>query len=224
MNIHACKIFCYLYQHAGAFKVFCYLPSHICIFKVFLLNLHTCILKVFWLPKNHIHAYPRYFCYQKLHTCISKVFCYQKLHTCISKVSLLLPKITYMHIQVFLLPKLHTSWVAFFAISFKFYSYIYHLGVHLMLYTYLLLFAKKNSYYTFMEKVNKNKNLLLIHTLQSHFMSYAPILRSIFGPFSAHTHIGKALGYLSHMYAWFNKCLPLATYSMTNISTSSRRK
>ena len=56
MNIHACKIFCYLYQHAGAFKVFCYLPSHICIFKVFLLNLHTCILKVFWLPKiAHMH-------------------------------------------------------------------------------------------------------------------------------------------------------------------------
>jgi len=45
--------------------------------KHFFLNLHTHILKVFWLPKNHIHTYPWYFCYQKLHTCIFKVFCCQ---------------------------------------------------------------------------------------------------------------------------------------------------
>ena len=52
-------------------------------------------------------------------------------------------------------------------------------------------------------------------------MPYAPILRSIFVPFSAHMHISKALGYLPNTRTLY---LPLATYSTTNISTSSRRK
>ena len=52
-------------------------------------------------------------------------------------------------------------------------------------------------------------------------MSYVPILRSIFAPFLAHVHIGKALGYLPNTRTLY---LSLATYSMINISTSSRCK
>jgi len=104
MNIHACKIFCYL-------------SSHICISKAFSLNLHTFILKVFWAAKNYIHAYPRYFCYQKLHICISKIFLLPKHYIlCIFSV-FLLPKITYVHIQDSCYQKLHTH-------IFKYFCYL----------------------------------------------------------------------------------------------------
>jgi len=157
--------------------------------------------------KNYIHAYPRYFCYQKLHTCIFKYFCYLKLHTCIFKYFCYL---NYIHLGWHFCYFIH---ILFIYIPLRSPSHAIHI---------LAFIWKTISYYTFMEKIEIF--LLVIHTLQSHFMPYAPILRSIFGLSSAHRHIGKALGYLSHMYAWFNKCLPLASYSMTNISTSSRRK
>ena len=106
---------------------------------------------------------------------------------------------------------IHFGW-HFFAISFTFYSYICtHLSVNLI--------WKAISCYTFMGK--EELFLLLIHILKSLFMPYAPILRSIFVPFSAHMHISKALGYLPNTRTLY---LPLATYSTTNISTSSRRK
>jgi len=87
------------------------------------------------------------------------------------------------------------------------------------MYSHIFAFiGKAISCYTFMGKAKK----ISTHSyLKSHFMPYAPILRNIFVPFSAHMHIGKALGYLPNTCTLY---LPLAAYSMTNISTSSRHK
>ena len=75
-----------------------------------------------------------------------------------------------------------------------------------------------------------NSFCYFIQILKSNFIPYVPILRNIFVPYSTYMHIGKALDYLSHMYASFERCLPLATYSniniymVNNIFTSSRHK
>jgi len=95
-----------------------------------------------------------------------------------------------------------------FCYMFTFYSHIYtHLRVNFMLHihTHLHLFEKQ------------------FHAICSHFEKH---FRAIFN----NMHIGKALDYLSHMYASFERCLPLATYSninkymVNNIFTSSRHK
>ena len=104
---------------------------------------HTCVqdilLPIFtykrfqsiFATKNYIHAYPRYFCFQKLHICISKVFLLPKHYIlCIFRV-FLLPKITYMHIQGICYQKLHTH-------IFKYFCYLNYILCILMCHHFLL--------------------------------------------------------------------------------------
>ena len=147
MNIHMCKVFCYLYQH-------------------------TYILARYFATYINIHAYARNFA-TYINSILDGIF------------------LLYVHILFTYMHRLESQFHA----------------IHIFAFIW-----KAISCYTFMGKAKPF--LLLIHILKSHFMPYAPILRSIFMPFSARIHIGKALGYLPNTcYTFIGKAITFTTHS-----------
>ena len=63
-------------------------------------------------------------------------------------------------------------------------------------------------------KREKTNFVLLIHILKDNFMSYVPILRSVFVPYLTYMHICKAFGYLFNIHM----------YMVNDIFTPSRYK
>jgi len=105
---------------------------------------------------------------------------------------------------------LHFEWHFCYMFTYMF----IHLRGNFMLYMYSHIFTfiwRTISCYTFIEKAIF---VLLIHILKGNFMSYVPILRSIFMPYLAYMHICKAFGYLFNIHM----------YMVNDIFTPSRYK
>ena len=130
----------------------------------------------------NIHAYSRYFCCLYLHTCIfARYFFATYIYSILGGI--------------------------LFGYMVTFYSHKYtHLRVNVMLHihTHLHLFEKQ---FHVTYSLERQFLYYFIQILKSNFMPYGPILRNIFMPYSTYMHIGKALDYLSHMYALFEKVL-----------------
>ena len=106
-------------------------------------------------------------------------------------------------------------WMAFLLYVHISFTYMFiHLRGNFMLHIYSHIFTfiwRTISCCTFIEKAIF---VLLIHILKGNFMSYVPILRSIFVPFSTYMHICKAFSYLFNIHM----------YMVNNIFTPSRYK
>jgi len=120
----------------------------------------------------NIHTLERYLCYLSKHTYIfARNLCYLSKHT-------------YMFSRHFATYQLHFEW-------------------HFLLYVhiYLHLFEKQFNVTHSHIQIFIGKEIFMLHIhWKGNFMSYVPILRSIFVPYLTYMHICKALGYL------FNLC------------------
>ena len=160
---------------------------------------HTYIFTRYFATYINIHAFLQgiFATYINIHA-YPRYFCYLYLHTCIFA-------------RYFCYLYLHTCIFA------RYFCYLYQ---HTCIFKVFLLPISTPFWVAFFCYMFTFYSHIRTH-LRVNFMPYAPILRRIFVPFSAYMHIGKALGYLPNIRTPY---LPLATYSMTNISTSSRHK
>ena len=161
-----------------------------------------------YIPQTTHHYLSEY-----IHTYFARHFAYLSNHTHIfaNHFCHLSTPLTYL--QGILLP-IYSIWMAFLLYVPILFTYmVIHLRGSFMLYihTYLHSFEKQ---FHVTHSLERQFLYYLFTFLKGNFMSYIPILRSVFVPYSTYMHTCKELGYLFYIHM----------YMVNNIFTPSRYK